>query len=238
MERTNIARSILRCCLLPLIILIILAPFAIYIFPLLPALFLEVFTATASIYIIIIFVVGMFFGRAYCYYVCPITGIFFLAARIMNDEGILKARYPKWINKLFMASWVISFAYLAARLIFDGGSVYHTPSVIILYSLYLVAFILTVLLVKNEDNHPMCPLIPFLTMGKAAAVRMRLPRLHLKYSSERCRSCKSCNNVCAAYLNVRDMVKNNTPVDTQKCFNCGQCSRACKFGAISYRFGR
>lgn len=241
MNISQIMLAILRVFLLPLVIFIILAPFIIYILPLLPDIFVKAFTTIACIYLVLIFVAGVFFGRAYCYYICPITGLLLFIIRLIKNEEILRLKYPKWLNRFFIAVWFISFAYLVFQFVFPyniGADIYHLPSVIILYGLLLIACILSLFFIRNDDNHPMCPLISFLITGTETAHKIGLPRLRLKAFPERCKTCNTCNKVCIASLNVSDLVKENFLGNTQNCFNCGRCSRVCKFGAISYSFGK
>lgn len=236
--KRNIALSIVKILLLPIVFFIILAPFAIYILPVLPAVFVKLFATLACIYLILIFIAGMFFRRAYCYYICPITALFlYIAGRTKNDE-ILNQNYPKWISRFFFVVWFMGFVYLIYQLLFPNNTddIYYYFSVVTFYSLLLAACLLSLLLIRNEANHPMCPLIPYLVTGTRIAKSLGLPRLHLKAAPDRCISCHACNKDCFVSLNVDELVKDNLLGTTQKCFNCGRCSHACKSGAISYTF--
>ena len=137
-----------------------------------------------------------------------------------------------------LQTWFIAFTYLIYQLCFVSNEIYHFVSVIVLYSLLLVACVLSLLLIRNEANHPMCPIIPLLITGTMAAKRIGLPRLQVEADPERCTSCKACNRTCLALLNVNKLVKENSLGTTQQCYTCGCCSRACKFGAIKYKIGK
>lgn len=236
--RDKVTFSILRILLLPVVFFIILAPFTIYILPILSISVVKVSTTLACFYLFLIFFIGLFFGRAYCYYICPITALFLNIAKLTKNNDILKQNYPKWLSRFFIAAWFIAFSYLIYQLCFVSNEIYHYVPVIVLYSLLLVACVLSLLLIRNEANHPMCPIIPLLITGTMVAKRIGLPHLQVKADSKRCTSCKACSKACLASLNVNKLVKANSLGTTQQCYTCGCCSRVCKFGAIKYKFGK
>lgn len=188
------------------------------------------------------FLTGMFFGRAWCGWVCPMSALGDLCAKANGKPvSVKKLRIIRYI---IFAVWA---AVLAAGFVMAGGVkkadfLFFTESGIsvdmplkyIMYYSVLAVFIVTNLLVGRRGAClSFCWMAPFLVGGYAAGKLLKLPQLRIKAEADSCTGCEKCAKACPMSLPVSTILKKGS-VETSDCILCGECVKSCARGVLSY----
>lgn len=189
------------------------------------------------------FVTGMFFGRAWCGWACPMAALADLCAkangRPVNVKRLRAVRlviFSVWAGVLaagfFLAGGVrrADFLYLT-----EAGVSVDEPMKYIMYYMVLAVFLAVNLLVGRRGScHSFCWMSPFIAGGYLAGKLMKLPQLRINADAARCVDCGGCDRACPMSLPV-GMAAKIGAVETSDCILCGECVKACAKGAL--RFG-
>lgn len=190
-----------------------------------------------------LFVISLFFGRAWCGWACPSGGLQEYCFAINDNktkEKYYKAKYFIWVP------WISFIAILA---ILAGGytkidPLFFTNNGISIYEpfLYLIYFaVLLILLIpaifggKRAACHYLCWMAPFMIIGTKIKNMIGWPSLHLRADKELCVECKTCSKNCPMSLEVNEKVKKDDMKDYE-CILCGTCIDSCPKGTINYHF--
>lgn len=187
---------------------------------------------------------SLFFGRAFCGWVCPAGALQEATTEINGRPAGNKLRYVKYFI------WVPWLGAIAAGFISTGGikridALYCTdygisvsaPAGYIIY-FFVVGLIVMLSLVigRRAACHSICWMAPFMVLGSLLNEKLGLPGLRLRAEAEQCVSCKACEKRCPMSLPVSEMVKTGKPYHAE-CILCGRCADGCAKGALSLRFG-
>ncbi len=189
------------------------------------------------------FFASLFFGRAYCGWICPAGGLqecLILAA----DK---KARGGKQ-NLIKYVIWTPWIAIIAVVFISVGGvrkidflyqttngiSVADTMAYIVYYAVLLLIVILSLAAGRRGFCHYACWMAPFMIIGTKIKNLLKIPSLHLTADPDKCIACGKCNQKCSMSLNVSAMVKKGNMKNTE-CILCGECVDVCPKSAIRYK---
>lgn len=196
------------------------------------------------IFFVLLFVSSLFFGRAYCGWVCP-TGGLQVCANMVSDKKFKGGR-RNWIKYIIWVPWLLSIimVFLNANGIKGVDPLYFTDYGIsvtgaagyIMYFL-VVGIILVISLVSGKFSfcHSFCWMAPFMVIGSKIKNKLKYPSLHLKAEPAKCINCKLCTRKCPMSLEVNEMVQKNN-MNNSECILCGQCTDTCAQGAIRYKF--
>jgi polyferredoxin len=189
----------------------------------------------------LIFLSSLYFGRAYCGWVCPGAGCqeAIFSAR---DKKVYRGDLIKW---LIWVPWISSIAILAVR---AGG--YHkidffyqtthglsignvqgliTYLIVLLILIVLPAFVFG----KRSFCHHFCWMAPFMIIGRMIRNYFKWPSLRLISNPELCKHCHTCSENCPMSLPVEDMVQ-KVSMENAECILCGTCVDGCKQGVLMY----
>lgn len=192
----------------------------------------------------ILFILSLFFGRAFCGYACPTGGLQEYCFSINN--GKTRGGKYNWIKYFFFIPWIAIIAMVA---IIAGGLVTIDPlfmtqygvsisepfRYIIYYGILIMTVFISILAGKRANCHYICFIAPFMIMGTKIKNLFRWPSLHLKSTKGLCMECRLCKD-CPMSLDVKEKVLKENMYDSE-CILCGKCVDSCPKGAIEYSFG-
>jgi len=200
--------------------------------------------------LMILGVVGIFSGRAFCGWVCPIgllqraTGKVarFLKTKIpfLKNIGQHKIekylRYTKYfllIGLVFVTSIFIGFVFTDICpvgmltgtfpiLVLNPG-VYVPSSYFYPALIVFILFLVLIFLVERGWCRYFCP------VGALLAPFNKISFLHLEIDKDKCVHCNLCSDVCPMGIDVPNMHRD------PECILCGKCVSACPHNIIKFK---
>lgn len=193
-----------------------------------------------------LFLLSLFFGRAFCGFVCATGGLqecLTLASNKKTKGGKLNLiKYCIWVP--WFGSIVFLFlragGFLKADFLFmteNGISVAEPFAYIIYYGVVLFIVILALTSGKRAFCHYVCWMSPFMVIGAKTADCFKIPRLRLEPDKTKCTGCGRCSEKCPMSLDVSTMVENES-MQNSECILCGECIDICTKKAVRYTFKR
>ena len=196
---------------------------------------------------LLMFVTSLFFGRAFCAYMCPYGGLQMLSNLVLKKplkeiSWLRKLRYVLgfiWAGTILAALIMnitklkINFFYLTESFISVDG----IAKLIFYYVLVFLLLLMPIFLGKRATCHYLCPMSILNIAGTKIKNKINIPSLRLEAVSNKCVNCKQCSNTCPMSLKVADMVKNEN-MENSSCILCGECCKACKTNAIIRVYGQ
>jgi len=189
------------------------------------------------------FFTSLFFGRAFCSWICPAGALQDYCANVNPREAKRgKLNLIKWIIWL---PWIIIIITLLMNvgvkkidplfLTESGVSIDRPMKFIIYYFVVGLIVILALAVGKRAFCHYSCWMAPFMILGTKVRGILRLPSLALKVQASSCVSCNACTFNCPMSLLVQEMVE-KASMKNSECILCGNCVDNCKQNVISYTF--
>jgi polyferredoxin len=191
------------------------------------------------------FAASLFFGRAFCGWVCPCAGVEECCGVINNKT----AKYGKkrFIKYFVWMPWILSILLL---FISAGGikefdplflfltytselPMFGSHSYIVYFGIVLLIAILSMTVGRRAFCHTICWMSPFMVIGIKIKNVLRYPSLKIKTNSAKCTSCGLCNKNCPMNLNVQKISKTGYVRDVD-CILCGKCVDICKHDVLKY----
>jgi ferredoxin-type protein NapH len=193
-----------------------------------------------------LFVTSLFFGRAWCGWICPAGATQELCSKVNGREFNGKKR--NLVKYFIWAPWIaIAIMMLIAaggvKVIdplyqtWNGISVQDLPSGVMFAVIAgaIAAFALAA--GKRAACHTICWMAPFMIIGRKIRNSIGWPALQLEADNNKCINCKTCTRSCSMSLDVNAMVQNRS-MENPECILCGKCVDNCPKGAIRYSFGK
>jgi len=194
---------------------------------------------------IFMFLTSLFFGRAWCSWVCPMAGLSEIALSVNNKNvNVKKLKIIRYSIFTVWAGFLIAMFIVAGgikgfdplRLTEHGISVDSPVKYIVYYTVLAIFVILTFALGKRGACHAICWMSPFLVAGYTLGRMLKLPQLRIKADSSKCVECGACDKKCPMSINVSKGVKEGC-IKTSDCILCGECVDGCKKDALRYGVG-
>jgi len=191
-----------------------------------------------------LFVLSLFFGRAFCGYVCPMAGL--QECLILAQNKKAKGGKRNFIKYFLWVPWVativvffvhaggikeVDFAFQTT----NGISVIHPIAYIVYYGILMVIIILALTMGKRAMCHYLCPVSVFMVIGTKISQWLKLPRLRLTSNHDSCVGCKRCDKKCPMSLDVNAMAVTGNTLNSE-CILCGECVDTCPKKSIAYSF--
>ncbi len=191
-----------------------------------------------------LFLFSLFFGRAFCGWVCPAAGLqeslFPAVDKPVKGRKVNRIKYFIWVPWLlgiiaafYSAGGIkkVDFFYMTDH----GISASSLPGLITYFAIVFLITILALLLGRRGMCHSICWMSPFMILGNKLRDVLKLPGLRLKPVPSSCINCKQCSRKCPMSLEVNEMViagdmRNN------ECILCGECADVCPKAAIKLSF--
>ncbi len=197
----------------------------------------------SAIVFVLLFLSGLFFGRAWCGWMCPAGGLAEVCQTVNPKQ--VNAKRLRIVRYSIFAVW---FGVLVTGFVLAGGikgvdplrlteryiSVDEPLKYIMYYLVLGLFFVLDLTLGRRGACHSICWMSPFLSAGMAVGRALRLPQMRIKAKSENCIDCKKCNTKCPMSIDVNAAVKTGS-VKSYDCILCGECVNVCPKAVLSYR---
>jgi ferredoxin-type protein NapH len=192
------------------------------------------------------FVSGIFFGRIWCGWLCPASGLSELGATVNNKNVPVKI-----LRIIRYSVFVLWFGILVTGFVVAGGikginplhltdkiiSVDEPMKFIIYYIVLTTLFVLTITIGKRGACHTICWMAPFMAAGYQVGRKLHVPQLRIQGDYELCIRCGQCNRKCPMSIDVRQQVKGGG-VAVSDCILCCECVDTCPKKALKLGFHR
>ena len=198
--------------------------------------------AGSVIVFFLLFLSGIFLGRSWCAWGCPVAGLSELSLSINNKT--VPVRVLKMIRYSIFSVW---FGILTAVFILSGGirainplhltesfiSVDEPLKYITYYLVLLSFFALTIWLGKRGACHSICWMSPLIVAGSKLGKFLHIPRLKITSAPENCIACKKCDTKCPMSIPVSQALKDGS-IQSSDCILCGECVDVCPKDVLHY----
>lgn len=185
--------------------------------------------------IIVLIIYGIFLGRGYCAFICPmniITDFANFLRKILgfNQKKLNFTRRLKYC--ILLLSLALSFIFGVAA--FDNISPISMLHRGIIFGMgfgvfgVLVVFLFDLFFLKNGFCGYICPL------GASYSIIGKYSLLRIKYNKTKCTKCMKCVAICPE-PQVLDLIGvRSGSVDKIDCIKCGRCIEKCDDDALQY----
>jgi ferredoxin-type protein NapH len=191
-----------------------------------------------------LFLTSLFFGRAWCGWICPAGATQELCSRVNGKS--FNGRKRNLVKYFIWAPWlaIIAIMFVQAGGVkavdplyqtYYGISVSDLTSAIMFAAIAGAIAVLALVAGKRAACHTICWMAPFMIIGTRIKNAAGYPSLHLVADKAQCVQCRQCSKHCPMSLNVTEMVQNNAMNNTE-CILCGTCVDTCPKKAIHYSF--
>jgi len=186
-------------------------------------------------------VTSLFFGRAFCGWLCPAGAVNELVTPIQNRS------VPRWIGWLKFGIWVPWLAFIIYDLVRPGEpvtvdvlafttggiSVVDLQGYIAYYIVLTVFLVLALAIGRRAGCHTICWMAPFMIVGRTIRNVVKWPALRLRSHRDDCAGCGKCTAACPMSINVQGLV-DRARMEDRDCILCGNCVDTCPNGVIRY----
>jgi polyferredoxin len=184
------------------------------------------------------FVLSLFFGRAYCSWFCPGCGVQELLSLIIKKKSKnSKALYIKyfiftiWIGAI-ITGYIINGIH-KIDLNYGLTNITIVRKIILTIGAIILVVPLTIIFGKYASCKYICWQVPFMIIGTKIRDYFHLRGLRLKSENIKCNSCKVCTTSCPMNIDVMENVKNGQMANSE-CILCGNCIEHCKQKVIRF----
>lgn len=196
--------------------------------------------AAALIFWIAAFALTIFFGRAFCGYLCPIGAEQEIIDRTMKTDlrEVKNLRYLKYLLAVLWVGGAVLLAAGAGGLLLNplyqmgsGLPPWPATTYAFFYAITIGILLLVLVLGRRGMCNYFCPMSVVFMAITGIKDRLKIPSLHLEEESGDCIRCKKCTAACPMSLPVQEMVEAKS-MQNPECIVCGNCADACKKGVI------
>lgn len=194
----------------------------------------------------LMFVTSMFFGRAFCGWICPAGGLQECMTLVSNKKA--SGGKLNWIKYGIWIPWILIIVFVSFS---SGGfqkvdflyqtmygiSIANPMAYVIYYSVVLLIVLLSLACGKRGFCHYSCWMAPFMIIGTKIKETFNIPSLRLTADQNKCISCNKCTNKCPMSLDVEEMVQRGS-MENPECILCAQCVDVCPKSVLNYGIQR
>lgn len=191
------------------------------------------------------FIAALFFGRAFCGWICPSGGLQECCCSQVVDKRVANKKvdlikyiiWAPWMLAIILAFTMaggfrsVDFFYMTDHGISVSGVM---ASTIYLFFIILITA-LALILGRRGMCHSICWMAPFMVIGTKIKDRLGYPSLHLEADPEKCIKCGACSKNCPMSLEVAKMVQAGH-LQNSECILCGKCADSCSKKAVKLTF--
>jgi len=190
-----------------------------------------------------LFIISIFFGRAWCAWVCPMAGLSDISIRVNGKR--VNAKKLRIVRYTLFTLW---FGFLAAGFVLAGGikgidplhltesgiSVDEPMKYVVYYGVLAIFIVLTFSIGRRGACHSICWMAPFMAAGYTVGRLLKIRQLRVTADSSKCTSCGTCSRNCPMSIDVQGCVKAGKVI-TSDCILCGECVDSCPKSALAYK---
>jgi polyferredoxin len=187
---------------------------------------------------VLIFLLSLFFGRAYCSWFCPGCGIQeILSLFIKKKSKNSKALYIKYFIFTIWIGTIITGYILnginKVDLSYGMSDITFERKIILTIGALILVVPLTAIFGKFASCKYICWAVPFMVIGTKIRDYFHLTGLRLESDNLKCNNCKVCTTKCPMNIDVMENVKNGQMANSE-CILCGNCIEHCKQNVIRF----
>jgi polyferredoxin len=194
----------------------------------------------------LLYLSGIFLGRAWCSHLCPWSApsdfLMTINNRRVDRKRLRIIRYA--IFAIWITVLVLSFVFVGGirsvnllHLTEKGISTDQPVKFITYYMVVLLLFITTVLVGRRGACHALCWMSPFLVFGMKTGELLHLPRLRVVSNPETCVSCKACTRSCPMSIDVQSELHKGY-IGSSDCILCNRCVDVCPSHVLHVRMSK
>jgi len=190
---------------------------------------------------IVLVIYGVFFGRAYCAYICPINPITDAANYLRDKIGLNKTSQFRFSRN---TRFVVLILALVLSVIFGVGAFEMISPISMLHRglvfgmgfgilAVFAVFLFDLFVLKHGFCGHICPLgATYSLIGKFALLR-------IVHKVENCTHCMQCVRICPEPDVLKPVGKQSGALKAMACMRCGRCVEVCddnalKFGILNF----
>lgn len=189
-------------------------------------------------------VLSIFFGRIFCGWICPGSGIADICFSA-NKKPVNRKFF--WIKYIVWVPWIIS---VVTVLILSNKQIVINPfygmqnpvsilnrgGLIVYFSFVGTMILLSLVIGKHSFCHHICWMAPFMNAGTKLGRMFRIPRVELYFNHTNCNLCGACSNKCPMSIDIPKAVRNNNIILDSDCTLCAECVNTCKKSALHINY--
>ena len=170
-------------------------------------------------------IVGLFFGRVYCGYMCPMNTTMPFVEKLSKKLGIQSDETPKWLEKGILP-WLALGVSIIVMIASKRALQMNIPIMLIWLG---VSLIVTLRYPPAVFHNLICP------FGALQRLFGRGLSFEKKVDTKKCIGCKKCESVCPSLAILVSDQDKKAYIKTNQCFQCNNCSDVCPVSAIHYQ---
>lgn len=187
--------------------------------------------------LLVLVIYGVFLGRAYCAFVCPINIITDLANYLRTKLGFGATQHKISISRIsrfiiLATSLILSAIFgVAAFELVSPISMLHRGLVFgIGFGIFaiLAVFLFDLFVLKNGFCGHICPL------GALYSIVGKFALLRVSHTLNNCTKCMRCVKICPEPEVLKQIGKENGAFKSMLCLRCGRCIEACNDNALNF----
>ncbi len=191
--------------------------------------------------IIILVLYGLFFGRTFCSWICPINMVTDFAAKLRSwidktkpgGKILISRNIRYWLIGLTL---ILSFIFNATAFeMISPISILHRGIIYgfgLGWTLIIAVFLFDLVGVKDGFCGHLCPL------GGFYSIISKYARLKILHDHEVCTSCMDCKLVCLEAPILKQIGKESGFIISNECTNCGRCIEVCPEKALRFKINK
>jgi ferredoxin-type protein NapH len=203
--------------------------------------FRGIINASFIVFVILV-LLSLFFGRAYCSWFCPGCGVqeiisLFIKRKSKNSKAIYIKYFifTFWIGTI-LTGYIIN-GFTKVDISYGMTDVSIQRKIILTLGAIVIIVPLTAIFGQFASCKYICWQAPFMIIGTKIRDYFKLRGLRLKADPAACKSCKVCTTSCPMNLDVMGSVKKGEMKNTE-CILCGNCIDSCKHKVIKYSMNK
>ncbi|TQR33009.1 quinol dehydrogenase ferredoxin subunit NapH [Campylobacter sp. MIT 99-7217] len=204
---------------------------------------LQIFLASLSIdlsllagALLIFLLYGIFLGRAFCAWVCPINLITDFASFVRQKMGLRASKFiilSKNLRYLILILTLV-LSFILSQPVFEAFSYIGIVQRGVIFGGFSWAFVGFVIFVIDAFLASRAVCSHFCPLGAFYAFISRYALLKVRYHLSKCTKCFKCVEICPERQVLAHIGKEQKNVLSGECIRCGRCIEVCDDDALEF----